>query len=346
MPAKKMLLLTLNKFFIHKHNKRIKEMSNSDSKNSDSIKKDDLIQLAGSLCMGVTSFLGLNYWLGDNVLAVSLSAGILVLAAVYGLVHMLVKAKKADENKDRARKVEIATLIGYAIVAILAGIFMLHYLTVEMKKKTEIKDAAITSINQINIISTGYEEQVNKWSAIFREKLKIAVDKPNDSIYKKYLSKYTYIDNDIIDTIVKDNLTDKIKEIDLTQRKYAIIEADATNFMKRALSAVGAWNYFSIMNTLTQIDKVKKSYIDDLTALSKQIHEETKDTFTPPVIINMSDKLSELEEIDFANGIYGLWIVVFAIINLMTLYPYLFEKRKGLIDNDRKFNTNNDSFSV
>jgi hypothetical protein len=299
-------------------------------KNSGQISVKDLIQLTGSLCMGTTSFLGLNYWLGDNILAISLFIGIVIFAVSYGLVYVLVKTKTANINRNSTKIVERVSLAGYIIVAVVAGIFTLHYLSVEMYRKTGIKVIAENSIKDIDLISQTYKTQVTTWMDAFTTRLANAVRENDNSILKKYgLSNRS--DESNITTAVKDFLTDRINEIETTNKKYTAIEAYASAFKTKGLSVVGEWSYFSIMNTLTHIDNVKQSYIDELLALSKQIPAELNDmTFNPPQIITMHDKLNELENIDFGNGAYGLWLVVFLITNFMTLFPYLFVERKGL----------------
>jgi hypothetical protein len=299
-------------------------------KNSEQIKVKDLIQLAGSLCMGTTSFLGLNYWLGDSILAVSLLIGIVVFAVTYGLVAILVKAKKAEMDKDRAKIVEITALAGYIIVAVVAGIFTLHYLTIEMDRKTGIKTVAENSIEEIERISNAYKTQVEDWRSRFKTMLENAVKGNVKSTLNKYGLTNTS-DTNSIKAAVKDYLTDKINMTETTKKEYAKIEADANTVKNKGLSAVREWSYFSIMNTLTHIDESKQAYINDLQELSKQIPDKLKDmTFNPPLTTTMQDKLVELEEIDFENAAYGLWIVVFAITNLMTLFPYLFGNREGM----------------
>jgi hypothetical protein len=286
--------------------------------------------------MGATSFLGLNYWLGDKVLAVSLSIGIVVFASVYGLVYILVKVKKAETNKDRFRIAEIAALSGYAVIAIVAGIFTLHYLTVESAKKTEIKTVAENSIKEIEIISTVYRKQVEGWTDNFRSRLKNAVRGNNSAMLKKYGLSTTSDDHNI-EEAVNDNLTVKIKKTETSHKEYAKIEAEANSFKDKGLAAVNAWSYFSIMNTLTNIDRIKESYINDLLALSTQIPDEVKDmTFNPPAAETMRNRLTELEEIDFAGGAYGLWAAVFLITNLATLFPYLFGNRGRIKFGDEK----------
>ncbi|MDR0386221.1 MAG: hypothetical protein LBH60_09105 [Prevotellaceae bacterium] len=287
-------------------------------KNSDSIGVKDLIQLAGLLCMGATSFLGLNYWLSDSILAISLSIGVVICAATYGLVYILVKAKKSEVDKDRAKVAEFIALAGYVIVAVVAGIFTLHYLTVEIDKKDGIKTAATESFEEIGDISKAFQNQETRWIDNFEKHLKNAV-RENKNIYGM-----TSASNDEnIQAAIKDNLTSKIDKTG--------IENKAMTFKNKGLSAVSEWSYFSIMNTLTHIDENKQSYINDLQALSKQIPKELEDMqFNPPVTKTMQSKLSELEEIDFENGVYGLWAVVFLITNFMTLFPYLFGDRGGM----------------
>jgi hypothetical protein len=298
--------------------------------NSEQIKWKDLVQLAGSLCMGTTAFLGLNYWLGDSVLAVSLSIGIVVFAATYGLVAILVKVKKAVDNRDRAKIVEGVTLFGYIVVALLAGIFTLHYLTVELEKKTGIKLAAENSLKEIGLISDAYKTQVEGWTANFKIRLTNAVRENNSAILaNRGLTGAS--DANAINDAVKDYLANAIERIATTNKKYEDIEAEANTFKNKGLAAVEDWSYFSIMNTLMHIDDKKQAYIDDLLALSKQIPSELNDMeFVPPHTETMRDKLPELEEIDFPNAAYGLSIVVFIITNLMTLFPYIFGSREGM----------------
>jgi hypothetical protein len=295
-------------------------------KSSESIDVKDLIQLVGSLSMGATSFFGLNYWLGDSIFAISLSIGVVIFAAVFGLVYIMVKAKKAVENIDRAKIVEYVTLGGYAIVAVVAAVFTLHYLTIEMNKKAEIKIVAEKNISEIDLISTAYKEQVKKWEDNFRVRLR---NEAEMGISKRGLAKECSEED--IQTAVGDYLTNSINQIEGVNKSYNAIETKANVFKNDALAAVGTWSYFSIMSTLAQIDKTKEEYINDLVALSKQVPEELKDmTFEPPVTVTVSSKLSELETIDFDNGAYGLWVAVVLLSNFMALFPYLFGTRENM----------------
>jgi hypothetical protein len=303
-------------------------------KKSESIEVRDLIQLAGSLIMGTTLFLGLNYWLGDRIIAVSISAGIVVCALVYGLVYLLVKAKKAVSDRNRAKTAEILALSAYVLVAIVSGIFTLHYLTVEMNKKGEIKIVAENSLKEIRTVADAFKMQEKRWSDNLVTRLKNAARENDAVILKKYNLTRESTDDDIIKTVGL-ILPDKIKT--LNGKLRTTIDAEALSFMDKGLTAVKQWSYFSIMNTMTHIDETKKSYLDDLVELSKQIPDEIKDmTFTPPVTVTVSDKLSELETIDFANGVYGLWFIVLIITNVMALFPYLFSEREGNNPFDKK----------
>ena len=289
----------------------------------------DMVQLGGIILMGLTVFLGLNYSYGP---VYAVPTALVIIIAAYGAVYILVKLKKSETNQAQKQTIELLLLIfGYGAIVLISGLFILHFLTVETKLKSEIKRIATNSIEEFDVISNDYNTFVNR----SLESLEIKIDaayKDKKSNTNSKLWEEMNLSGDVKDL----NLT-KLIETEQNSLKVKIeepfedIHDDAIQFQKQTKAAVDKWDYFSIVEKLKIIDEKKNEFIIRLTTLSnKQTHD--KDIiFSPDARTTVQEKVEQLENwyVFSTNTAWGISIIAILIINGLILFPYLFSKRSG-----------------
>lgn len=116
-----------------------------------------LISVLGCLIFFVASFFGHNYVWEDNII-LSLVFSFLATLALFFLSLFLIKYKN-DPTRKGITIPEIVLLTGYALVAIVSSLFVMHFINTEFAFKEDIKKMGLAKVETLHDMREKYKEQ-------------------------------------------------------------------------------------------------------------------------------------------------------------------------------------------
>jgi hypothetical protein len=312
-------------------------MGNSkDSKNSIGVK--DILQLVGLIGIGASSFLGLNFMLeGPEFAAVCALA---IIAVLYGLVYVLTKLKKEKENPQKAKSTEILVFIlGYCTIAVVSGVFLVHFTTVNITKKNDIKNLALNSINDITQMFDDFKTYTEKYKKIYKDRCDEALSRAENKYYMKADSLGCPGTNtEAIKKCLEDLKAVFPKKL-AEDGKFTEKEVDADKYVSDIKTVVNNWDSFELIKELKNLNSKKAKYLNDLDTLS--VNAKIKGFDLPAFNTQFSfkhdaDILPLLKEIHLEDANWTLVIVAFLILHFLTLLPWISERVHRIDIGDNK----------
>lgn len=130
----------------------------ANKRNSNGITIANVISIIGIVLLLVFSFIGHSYKSGSELGWDIVVSGAITAFTAF-LLWFLIKAKGAENQLDKWRKIEYTTLVVYIVFAILASLFggVMHFFAVNDKKEA-IKEYAKADLMKIEMVFSEYME--------------------------------------------------------------------------------------------------------------------------------------------------------------------------------------------
>ena len=126
--------------------------------NSGNVSIANVISMLGLAGVGVITFFGILLGSADGAIGTAALLAIVLAAVLACLLVVAVKAKAADDNRDKWRIVEIAALVVYVIVALVFSTPLHRFFYVKSQQQ-EVQQQARQEIKDVEQLYADYEQQ-------------------------------------------------------------------------------------------------------------------------------------------------------------------------------------------
>lgn len=299
----------------------------------------NIIAIVGLVLLLVFSFLGHAYMSGGELgWDIFISVSITAITAL--LLWFLIKAKGAENNLDKWKKAEYATLVIYILFAIPASLFggIMHFFVVNDNKE-EIKKYAHEDLQKIDDMFTKYRDYES--AAISTTGLGLHNATMDGAVCDESLNKFME-DNHISHNGESAKNFENIQKNSLIGSGYETFYNNFTSQKNEIENMVNGWSVMQIPFKAKQIEDLAEAASKELTTLSNNaplpnIYEsESSGRFT---IGEKQSKSFSIEEGDFefrnalknASGFSMVAIFLVLLIHVLILFNYIVAYRTSTI---------------
>lgn len=296
------------------------------SKNQDTITIANIIALVGLVLLLVFTFIGHSYMSGGE-LGWDILIAVVVTAVAGGLLWFMIKCKGAPNQLDKWKKIEIATLVCYIVLAIPASLFggIMHFFVVN-DHKDQIKGYAQQDIAQIDSLFSSYrtfeEEAIGKT----KDGLTSAIGRPDVDPEVRNIIKTREDMNSYVNTR-KDRL------LGVAYRAY---EDSVKTMMNEFRGIVDNWSIIQIPFKAYNIEKTAEAVGSRLTNRSSEVklpriingrigENQKKEFKIDPTSLKFRKALQD------ARGFSWTALIVVLLIHLLILFNYFVARRTDVL---------------
>lgn len=295
----------------------------------------NVIAIVGLVLLFVFSFIGHSYMSGGELgWDIIISASITFLTAF--LLWFMIKAKGAENELDKWRKLEYATLVVYIAIAIPASIFggIMHFFVVNDKKE-EIKTCAEHDLGKIDQMFNEYRDFEEK--AISQTRIGLdAVFSTND-IRSSELN--TFLNKHNISNATSVESFEKLQRQSLLGTGFNAFYDEFEKEINNVRDIIGGWAVIQIPSQAKAIDDLAQHAESQLTELSQKAN-------LPIIVNNEIEEENQSKEFKVNGGIESFEfkkaitetegfsitaILVVLLIHLLILFNYIVARRTHVL---------------
>lgn len=296
----------------------------------------NIISIIGIVLLLVFSFLGRSYMSGGELgLDIVIALAITSISAF--LLWFLIKAKGAENNIEKWKKAELATLVIYIVFAILASLFggIMHFFVVNDNKEV-IKEYAKADLNIIDDMFSEYKNFENEALALTGTGLSNA---------KKYgllcdESLNSFMQEQSIITHESALSYEQIQRNTLIGERFEVYYSSFRSKRNEIEDAVNNWSVMQIPFKVKQIEDLANSASKYLTDLSNEAklpvieNSGSGFTITGYQVRNFSvdtESFMFKKKLVEASGFSITALIVVLIIHFLILFNYIVAYRTDKI---------------
>lgn len=309
----------------------------------------NLIAIAGLGLLLVFSYLGNSFKSGGEMgMDIIISVGIAAFAAF--LLWFMIKAKGAQNQLEKWKNIEYATLAVYVVFAIISSWMggIMHYFVVNENKET-IKSYAKADIKKINDLILEYKEYESDAITITGNGLEGA---SNDN-QERDESLRNFMEENAIEyhSSTSANNFVNFQRKNLLGSNFESYFTAIKNQEQEFLNVVNAWSVIQIPTKTKMIEELATSVEKELTKLSNnaklpkiEIDDHYKFTITEPnqcreFLIDGGIKSFQFKKaLQSTDGFSVTAVAISLLIHIMILFNYITTRRTNVFRGGRQIN--------
>jgi len=292
-------------------------------KQNDTIRIKDIIQAFGLLLLGLACFLSFMF-INKGSMELSIPMTLVLLAALFGTVFLLVRLKSTKKDQSQMKMWEyIVLLVIYIGFLGLGSLYVFtHFMNLEFVQRQEVVDQSNVYLEKMEDVLNEYDSHIDIVSQEYEREMDSAVKKTKDLIAFK--NKYEIDDlkannkEQYIEAF-EDGLYDEFESVKDKAMKY--INAAKSNITER-------WNPLKVPSTYYDLPIQLESIKDELVKLSTISKRGAEDPFKYD-LENLTIKDLSNPKLYFGETNWLLTLLLFLILQIMILWPYLFASRSS-----------------
>lgn len=302
------------------------------SKSADSkISIANILALIGLAGIGVVSFFGMYLHSKDGSPGIAVLGAVALVAGLAFLLVMSIKAKSAEDNRDKWVYVEWGCIAAYVIVAVLFSAPFQRFIYV-MAEKEELQNKAKAEIKAIDDLYRSYDYQQDKFLTEAREQIE----------NYKLSAQPAHVDREL-DSYVRDVVGSDING--WREKASLIVKLPQDQELADIKSKVEVWNVMQITSLAARLEKKETEAWKNLETKIRTFGENNR---LIPVIGGggispytfegyASFDLGEKPEPVFSEGMRSVeghtvagWII-YVILNFLILLNYVVTPHSGFV---------------
>ena len=312
----------------------------NNSKNQSRVTIANIIAIVGLVLLLVFTFIGHSYMSGGEI-GWDIIIAVLVTAIAGGLLWFMIKCKGAPNQLDKWKKIELATLVCYILIAIPASLFggIMHFFVVNDNKE-QIKGYAQEDIAQIDSLFSAYKAFEN--NAISNTKTGLLNATGMQQICDNKLNQFMQANN-IAHTHDAANTFCRIQSTNLVGTAYDTFKQTFDNRKNNISTIIDSWSVMQVPFKAKEIETLATEVGEQLTLRSKSA-KLPKLTFDPSInkhTIKQDNQAKEFsidvssfrfrKALQNANGFSVTALIIVLLIHLMILFNYCVARRTNVI---------------
>ncbi|MBQ8656808.1 MAG: hypothetical protein IJ527_07170 [Prevotella sp.] len=235
------------------------------NKKKDSITVANIMAIFGLVALLVFTYLGHSYMSGGEI-GWDIAIAVIITSFAAFLLWFMVKAKEAENNLDKWRIIEYATLAFYIVTVIpLSAAFGIMHFFVVNDKKEEIKELAQSDLNKIEEMFTDYKDFESGALSVTGTGLRTATDA--GQVCDEQLNKFM-ADNNISHTHESANNFENIQRTTLIGAGFETFYQSYLDQKSEIEGVINGWSLIQVPRKARSIEELAKSAEEELTRLS------------------------------------------------------------------------------
>lgn len=316
-----------------------KQMNNS--KNQGRVTIANIIALVGLVLLLVFTFIGHSYMSGGEI-GWDIIIAVLVTAVAGLLLWFLIKCKAAPNQLDKWKKIELATLVCYILIAIPASLFggIMHFFVVNDNKE-QIKGYAQEDIAQIDSLFSSYKTFEKK--AISNTKTGLLNATGKKQVCDNKLNQFMQANNIDHTRDAADSFC-RIQSKKLVGEDYELFKQTFDNRKNNISTIINSWSVMQVPFKAKEIETLATEVGEQLTQRSESAklpklsfdasinkHTIQQDNQTKEFSVDIS-LFRFRKALQDADGFSVTALIIVLLIHLMILFNYFVARRTNVIE--------------